>query len=172
MIEFTLLVESLRGRAAALSLRASIEDDVYPFMMDVYDMGMVAETDPRCREEVHAVLAATVAHLEKEFAVIERFASDIKYRSMTGWTDELTQWEDLCTRRSAVAFFVELYAGTALAPSLSCLDEGGLDRLMRDLASCHTVYDPSAIPPHMPSRHWWWWLPGRPPAALIETDAS
>jgi hypothetical protein len=94
---------------------------------------------------------------------LEAFGADLSRRSETGWSDDPSQFEDLCTRRSALAFLAELYADTSLASELDRIDQAWLDGIMRDHAS-HGFLPPDAIPAHMPARHWWWWLPDDPPA--------
>jgi hypothetical protein len=157
------LIPSLRAEALALTHQSSIEDEAYPFMMGILDLGLLLEAEPSLRADIRRFLDETAAHFDRELGIIRRFASDIESRSWTGWSDNPALWEDLCTRRSAVAFFAELYEDTELAPMLPSLDEARLDGIMRDHA--RDGYLPQEdIPAHMPKRHWWWWLPDDPPA--------
>lgn len=157
------LLESLRTQAWNLTLHSSVEHDAWPFMMGTLDLGLLLEAEPSRRAEIREFLDETAGHLDREIGIIHRFASGIRSRSWTGWSDNPALWENLCTRRSALAFFAELYQDTALTPTLQGIDQAGLDQLMRDL-SCHAFLEPGAIPAHMPTRHWWWWLPDEPPA--------
>lgn len=163
MRPFESLVESLRKRAPTLTLRSSVEDDAWPFMMNVLDLGLRLEAEPSRRAEIRGLLDETATHLDQELGIIELFADHIDSRSSFGWSEDPTMWEDLCTRRSAVAFFVELYQGTLLEPRLAFIDQAHLDEVMRDHAH-HGYLRPDEIPAHMPTRHWWWWLPDDPPA--------
>jgi hypothetical protein len=163
MITLDSLLGSLRKQAAKLTLRSSLEREAYPFMMDVLDLGLLLEAEPSRRAEIRGFLDQTAPHLDRELGIIERFASEIESRSETGWSEDPSLWEDLCTRRSAVAFFVEIYQDSSLAPRLPFIDQARLDLLMRD-RSCHAFLEPGDVPAHMPTRHWWWWLPDDPPA--------
>jgi hypothetical protein len=157
------LLESLRTRAASLTRQSSVENDAWEFMMDIFELGLLLEAEPSRRPEAHTFLDETAPHLDQEFGIISRFASSMESRSMTGWSEDASLWSDLCTRRSALAFFVELYSDSALAPTLVTIYQAGLDQLMRDL-SCHAFLEAGDRPAHMPTRHWWWWLPDDPPA--------
>jgi hypothetical protein len=157
------LLQSLRALAATLTHQSSIEDEAFPFMMGIVDLGLRLEAEPSLRPQVRRFLEETAAHFDWHIGLIRRFASDIESRSWTDWSDDPTLWRDLCIRRSAVAFFSELYADTSLAPMLPSLEESRLDEILRDHAD--DAYVPrDKIPPHMPTRHWWWWLPDAPPA--------
>jgi hypothetical protein len=163
MIILESLLESLRTQAASLTRQSSVNDEAWSFMMDIFELGLLLEADPSRRPEIRGFLNETAPHLDQEIGIIERFAWDTRMRSETGWSEDPHQWLDLCTRRSALAFFFELYEDTSLAARLPFIDQAGLDQLMRDL-SCHAFLEAGDRPAHMPTRHWWWWLPDDPPA--------
>jgi hypothetical protein len=163
MITLESLLQSLRIQAAELTLQSSVDRDAWSFLMDVFDLGLLLEAVPSRRGEIRGFLDETAVQLDYQIGLIRRFIFDIHSRSSFGWSDDPSQWEDLCTRRSAVAFFAELYEETALGPNVLSIEQAALDELMRD-RSCHAFLQPGAIPAHMPTRHWWWWLPDDPPA--------
>lgn len=163
MIILESLLESLRAQTAILTHRSPVEDDAWQFMMSIFELGLLLEADPSRRPAVRGVLAETARHLDEEIGIIERFAWNTRTRHETGWSEDPDQWRDLCTRRSALAFFFELYEDSPLSARLPFINQAGLDEIMRDYAS-HGNLLPEEIPAHMPTRHWWWWLPGAPPS--------
>jgi hypothetical protein len=157
------LLTSLRAQAASLTLQSSVNDEAWSFMMDILELGLMLEAETSRRPEIREFLDGTAHHLDWEIGIIWRFAWDMRSRSMTGWSEDPTQWRDLCTRRSALAFFLELYKDSSMAETLETFDEAEFDQLMRDRA-CHAFLEEGDRPAHMPTRHWWWWLPDDPPA--------
>lgn len=156
------LLDPLRAQVAALTPTSPVDDAPYGFLMGLVDLGLALEADPSCRAAIRGFLDDTAPRIAGAFMALEAFGADLARRSETGWSDDPSLFEDLCTRRSALAFLAELYADTALAPELDRIDSAWLDGIMRDCAR-HGFLPPEAIPAHMPRRHWWWWLPDEPP---------
>jgi hypothetical protein len=157
------LLDHLRTQVAALTSTSPIDEAPYQVMMGLHSLGLKVEADPSLRAAIRGFLDDTAPRLADAFMALEAFGADLSRRSETGWSDDPSQFEDLCTRRSALAFLAELYADTSLASELDRIDQAWLDGIMRDHAS-HGFLPPDAIPAHMPARHWWWWLPDDPPA--------
>jgi hypothetical protein len=163
MNELSSLLDYLRAQVIALTPTAPVDDAPYNFLMGLFDLGLMLERDPSCRAAIRGFLDETARLLVDPFMSLEAFGADLSRRSETGWSDDPSLFENLCTRRSALAFFAELYADTSLAPELDRIDQAWLDGIMRDHAH-HGFLSREAIPADMPTRHWWWWLPDDPPA--------
>jgi hypothetical protein len=157
------LLRALRAEALDLAAAPPGRGDAHSFMMTLIDLGLLLEPGQSQPAEVRAFLDETASQLDRALGSITRFVMDTVSRGETGWSDDPTQWEDMCNRRSAIAYFVELYSTTALARALPGIDGGYLDNLMRAHAN-EGYLTADQIPEHMPTRHWWWWLPRTPPA--------
>jgi hypothetical protein len=163
MSELSSLLDHLRTQVSAMTSTSPVDGAPYNFLMGLVDVGLMLEADPSRRAAIRGFLDETAPRLVDAFMSVEAFAADLSRRSETGWSDDPSQFENLCTRRSALAFFAELYADTAVASELDRIDQAWLDGIMRDHAD-HGFLPPEEIPAHMPTRHWWWWLPDDPPA--------
>jgi hypothetical protein len=163
MSELAALLQSLRVEGLGLRSNLSVRSAAYSFMMRLIVLGLLLEAERSRRPEIQAFLDETAPHFDREVGVFMRFVAETVFRGETGLSDDPTRWKDMCNRRSALAFFVELYASTALAPSLGAFQQDYLDTLLRAHAN-NGYLTGGDIPAHMPARHWWWWLPHAPPA--------
>jgi len=73
------------------------------------------------------------------------------------------EWQQLCRRRSSVAFLQELSAGTPYALRASSIDLSELDDLIIAVGEREGYLDPDKVPDGVPGEHWWWWYPGPVP---------
>jgi hypothetical protein len=73
------------------------------------------------------------------------------------------EWLEVCRRRSALEFLVDISEGTSFEVYAKTLDTLKLDALIADVGEREGYLAANLIPTGIPPEHWWWWYPNSPP---------
>jgi hypothetical protein len=148
-------LRALRSHAKGTPTAPLVED----FLHDMYQIGLAVGDDAALLNapELRAFLDETAPELMEEHVALLFYPGNLVLEFQHTW--EYDEWEKLCRRRSALQFFLELYADTALAPFVQEIETDYLDEELRDWGSSEGFLPPSEIDPRIPRSHWWWWAP-------------
>jgi hypothetical protein len=131
-------------------------------LLDMYQLGLLIGGDPALRDspELHAFLDEAAPELMEEHVSLLFYPGSLIREFQRTW--EQDEWEQLCRRRSALQFFLDLFEDTMLAPFIHEIEIDHLDEEIRDWGNREGFLSPSEIDPRIPHSHWWWWAPAMP----------
>ena len=132
------------------------------FFHDLLEIGRLLTCNPPLRSDaaVAGLVAGAAGGLPEFWIDVLNFIASVDSVSVSGWGAP-AGWLRICEGRSALAFFLDLFAGlvpqderAGLTDSLAGLDEG-----IREKGSLEGHLPDDEIPTCIPRTHWWWWWP-------------
>ena len=132
---FVTLLDQARADAGAFRSRpegTSPNPLIADFLLDVYQIGLAIGGDPALTTspELRSFLDDTVPDLETVFTWLYFYPGTLALEFQGPWEDD--EWKQLCRRRSALQFFLDLYRDTTFGPFIDEVKTDDLDEKLRE----------------------------------------
>jgi hypothetical protein len=137
------------------------EQEIAAFLAALFDVALVYGADPAAVGALGAFVNETAPDIRKLVVPLSFYPGELLDSFEGIWEDD--EWVQLCRRRSALQFFLDLYGGSEAWSVMDAIREASvaLDAYIRERGMLEGCLSDEEIDPAIPRTHWWWWLPNQ-----------